>query len=127
MKTRRIKKPDDLPELIGWYHDHGWESISERMFPPTGFMVDDHGAVWLFVDEEARMGFMAWMVINPRKNRALAFRALHLLYDRVEREAANRGLSLLTHTVSHSSLKKLAEQHNYSQGDSGLTSYWKVL
>lgn len=90
-------------------------------------MVDDHAAVWLFKDVDAKFGFMAWMVINPRKNRALAFRALHMLYERVERDAKDMGIKMITHTVSHSSLKKLALQHNYMQGDIELSSYWKAI
>ena len=127
MKTRRIDKELDLAELMEWYRGHGWEDFSNMMFPPLGYMVDDFAAVWLFRDLEAGFGFLSWMVINPRKSPVMAFKALHMLYERVEEEAKAMGLKLLTCTVSHSSLKKLAIQHNYVRGDMGLTSYWKSV
>lgn len=127
VKTRRIDKELDLPELSRWYREQGWEDFSDIMFPPLGFMVDDYAAVWLFKDEEAKFGWISWMVVNPRKNLAIAFKALHFLYERVEQESQQLGLKLLTCTVSHSSLKKLADQHNYVKGDMGLTSYWKSI
>lgn len=128
MKTREIDKSVDLPVLMEWYQAHGWDkAIDGSIFPSTGYMVDDHAALWIYLDQEGIMGWVAYQVINPRKNNALSFRALHLLYERVEQEAILRGLVLLKQTVMHSSLKKLAKQHNYVVTEENLTSFVKRI
>lgn len=125
MKTRRIEE-SDLPELMLWYRGHGWgKDVTPDIFPSVGFMVDDHAALWFYEDKDGKLGWVAYQVTNPRKNIAMAFRALHLLYDRSEQEAVQNGLVILKQTVSHSSLKKLALQHNYIVTEDNLTSFVK--
>jgi hypothetical protein len=128
LKTRRIVKGRDLPTIYSWYAGHGWnEQLPEKMLPTRGYIVDDLAALWLYVADDKSIGWIGHMVINPKKGAPLAFKALHLLYERVEAEASKLGLGMLTQTVHHSSLKKLAKQHNYVEGDVGLTSYWKKV
>jgi hypothetical protein len=127
MKTRRIEE-QDLDELDIWYRAHGWENlIPDDLLPKRGFIVEDYAALWLYVDDSKAIAWVAFMVTNPRKNPAVAFKALHLLYDRVDREAEGLGIRHLIQTVSHSSLKKLAEQHNYMLGDKDLVSFAKKV
>lgn len=128
MKTREINKESDMGTLLDWYQGHGWsDAVTANIFPELGFIVDDHAAVWLYVEKNNVMGWMAWQVVNPRKNMAMAFRALKFLYDRVDDEAHRLGLQMIKQTVSHSSLKKLALSHNYLEAEANLTSYVKAI
>lgn len=127
LKTCRINKDLDLPVLLDWYKHHGWDHLTEEIFPSTGFIVPDHAAMWLFKDSDNVMGWVAWQVINPRKNTAMAFKALHLILDRIDQEAEALNLRILKQTVSHSSLKKLALNHNYLVAEENMTSFVKVI
>jgi hypothetical protein len=126
LKTWKINKAQDLPVLMDWYRAHGWGPEADpSIFPETGFIVKDHAATWLYQDKEGKMGWVAYQVINPRKNMVMAFKALHALYERVDQEASRMGLIILKQTVMHSSLKKLAIQHNYVVTEENLTSLVK--
>ncbi len=127
LKTCRINKDLDLPVLLDWYRHHGWDQFTADIFPETGFIIHDHAALWMYVDKDSVMGWVAWQVINPRKNPAMSFRALHLLTERAEREAEKLGLHVLKQTVSHSSLKKLALRHNYLVAEENMTSFMKAI
>ena len=128
MIIKEIDKELDLDELWRWYRGQGWDSKrDDDIFPEIGYMVKDHAAVWVYIDSECKFAWVAFQVINPRKNMAMAMKALHLLYEKVEASCKGAGIKYLQQTVSHSSLKKLALQHNYAEGEGGLSSYWKVL
>lgn len=91
MNVRRYKS-EDFKQISQWAERRG-ESYQADLLPPTGFIVDNVAAYFLY-STPSRVCFLENMIANPDSDPAERSEALSMIVDAILSEAKERGFQV---------------------------------
>lgn len=82
----------DLDQINRWYIGHGQGPISTDGLPPTGFVVDDVAAGFMY-KTDGKLGILEFWVSNPSATSDERHRAFTAIGDQFLKEAIRSGIT----------------------------------
>ncbi len=82
----------DLPQINAWYIGHGQGPVSTEGLPPTGFIVDDVGAGFMY-KTDAKLGILEFWVSNPKATSDERHRAFTAVGNELLKDAIKSGIA----------------------------------
>lgn len=115
----------DWDTLAEFCEGHGFPLMPVAAYPATGFIVDDLAIAWLY-DTDSVIGWLEWMIINPKRKRS-GMVALSSIYDFALEKARENGMIALFSSLHHESLIKLSQAKGFEITDTSCTNVVRKL
>lgn len=127
MNVRLFDKSDerDWSMLQEWCEGHSFPLMPREAYPCIGFIVDDLACAWLY-QSDTPLGWLEWMIINPKRRRA-GMIALSAIYDEALEKARDLGMIALFSSLQNESLIKLSQAKGFEVTDEGITNMIRRL
>ena len=125
MMVRRFTK-EDYESVATWWEKHGWPIIPLEALPPTGFIVPNHAAAFLY-RLEGPIALMEWVVGNPERNYHDRAVALEDVIAAVEDAAKAAGYKSIFTMTRHERLINRLRDTGYVVTDEKMTHLMKGL
>ncbi len=123
MKIERWDPEFHLPLLSKWMVARGGspEVGDARMYPPTGLVVDDCAAGFLFLTNAPLFGYLDSFITNPDAPGERRYKAMKLLFEVLIEEADSAGVRLLAGVSTASLIIHLGLESGFKLYETGLT------
>lgn len=126
----RYYQPDDHKMVAGWWEQWGWPVLPPESLPETGFIISNDGhdvcAAWLY-RTDSNIGWLEWYITNKKAPKQARAGSLEYLLEVGSSIARSMGFRVLFSGVNHQSLIRKLEQAGFSQTETGVTNFIRVL
>ena len=102
MEVRRVT-PQDIGTIQQWYVDRGIPAPNEALIPPTGYMVDDTAAIFMYRTDTA-IALLEGTIANPAAPADDRNEAIDKVLEALEADAATSGVKILLGCSIHSGM-----------------------
>ena len=119
MQIRPFEKKDHYT-VCKWWKQHDWQGLSLNMLPPTGYIVDDVCAGWLY-KTDGGWALLEWIISNPESDKDKRDEALDRLISKLIEEADNAGVKAIFTSSNHPKLVERYGKHNFKITDTNVT------
>lgn len=106
--------PFDFEEINNWYYKRNLPSIPQHLLPPTGFIVPQIAAAFLYKTDSA-LAIIEGCISNPesfQEDRALA---LDLLLEQLVIEAKKEGFKMLMVSANKQSIIETCQEWEFKE------------
>jgi len=116
MKYKEWDLDQDYPILEKWFKEHQWDSvIPKEMLPSLGVMIVEEKkeicAAGLYIDKNAKFGFMYGIFSNPNTGKIKLFKAMKMCLQEIKKQAIKNKLGMVYTITGDKALEKLYIQH----------------
>ena len=126
MAPVRPYTPADYPLISSWWNARSFPPIPPQFLPPTGFIVGDHAAGFLY-STDSGIAWMEWITTNPQSVKIDRDNALNSLIDALTVEAKRLGFSAVFTSVADSGLISRYARHGFGVTDTTMTNMVRVV
>ncbi len=107
--------------LTEWWKGHKWEVMPLDMLPPTGFIVGNICAGFIY-KTDGKLNMFEWVVSDPTSSKEDRAQALDILIDAVLEESQRDGAKIVFTSVQHPRLIERYKKQGFVVGDEGMTN-----
>lgn len=118
--------PSDYELLNSWWKDHGWTSPGLDMLPPTGFIVNNVCAAFLY-KTDSPIAWMEFIISDKKADKDIKDKSLDILVDVIIEEAKKSNFKIVFTSSNHSNLISRLKKHNYVIGDENVTQLVRIV
>ncbi len=125
-KIRQISLDQDYKTLSQWWEQRGWPVIPQVMLSPSGFMANEVCACFLYKTDSPIM-WLEWTISDPKSDKSLRDSSLDELLSHCERVAKVLGFQAIFTSTNHNAFGERLKKHEFTVGDSNMTTYIRRL
>jgi hypothetical protein len=103
-----------------WWKRHDWPVIPIKTLPPTGFIIEEVCATWLY-ELDSNIAMLEWTVANKEINFLKRSQALNTLIDHVLKYAKNQGYEHVFTTANHPGFIGRLKERGFMVTDTSVT------
>lgn len=123
-------RPDQIEIAHEWWRAQSWPELPLEMLSKTGVVTSVDGepaAMGWFYKSDSTLGYMEWIVANPKIRREKRTAALNLLIEELLKRAKEAGFTLIFMSVHNESLKNRLEKQGFQATDKNMTNMiWRA-
>ena len=114
----------DHAMISEWWKSHSFPVLSKETLPKTGIIIE-HGedpvAAGFVYLSDSTVGWVEWIVSNPKANPLVRARAIPILIEELCLAAREKGCKMVITALEHPKLIDRLLKSGYVQGDVGMT------
>jgi hypothetical protein len=127
MKIREIDLEKDYDMLCKWWADHGMHLVHKAILPPTGFLIEESVAGWVYFLKGVPLAVMAWTVSKKDIEKEFKKDCIKYLIKACEEVVKMAGYKVLFVYTEKKGLGDKLEEAGFSKWDTDITQFIKLL
>lgn len=121
----RFYEPDlDLAIVKSWWAEHESPVDLESILPDDGVIIPNVCAAWLYLTSNSNIGWIAWMVGNPRAHARDVHDGLEIVIDELKAFARTMDVEMVTVTTEFSGIVKVLHRVGFESTPNKVTALW---
>lgn len=112
MKLRRTVS-SDVDTAREWLAKRNWPAGHLDALPSVGFAVSENGdtlaMAWVYIDRDARIACLAWIMANPYNSYRRSYQALKLIQETARQYAMTQGVKVIIAPAQRGVMKTLKD------------------